>query len=81
MQIPGTVWTALLIALPMLAVWLNEFFPGAIWAAPVAGLLLIGAKVLEVVQAQAKPVLPPDIDAESAPAPERESALSQILWG
>jgi len=53
-KMPGVVWTALLVGLPMLAVWLEQFFPGAIWAAPVAGLLLIIAKVVEVIRAGTK---------------------------
>lgn len=52
-KLPGVVWTVLLVALPSLAVWLEQFFPGAIWAAPIAGLLLIAAKVVEVLKAAA----------------------------
>lgn len=72
-KLPGTIWTALLIGLPLLAVWLNEFFPGAVWAAPVAGLLLIIAKVLEVVQA---PKLPEGVQADMLPG-DRPS----VWWG
>lgn len=53
-KFPGVVWAALLVALPMLSMWLEQYFPGALWAAPVAGLLLIAAKVIEVVAATHK---------------------------
>jgi hypothetical protein len=50
-RLPGVVWSGLLVALPLLAAWLEQYFPGAIWAAPLAGLLLIVAKVVEVGRA------------------------------
>ena len=31
MKIPGVVWSALLVALPLLAVWLGDSFHGAVW--------------------------------------------------
>lgn len=55
MQIPGAVWSALLIALPLLALWLQDSFPAAVWAAPVAGLLLILAKTVEAVRTAPAP--------------------------
>ena len=77
MRIPGVVWSGLLVALPLLAVWLGDSFPGAVWVAPVAGLLLIAVKVIEVVRAA-----PPDtfesLSMESAPEP---SKAQRILWG
>ena len=78
MKIPGVVWSALLVALPMLAVWLGDSFPGAVWVAPVAGLLLIAVKVIEVIRAD----MPKD-QLEimmAAPAPE-PSKTQRILWG
>lgn len=81
-RFPGVVWAALLVALPMLAMWLEQFFPGAIWAAPVAGLLLIAAKIVEVLQDAAHdPALggmPEDMLYERAPAPREQRSL---WWG
>lgn len=72
-RLPGVVWAALLVALPMLAMWLEQYFPGAVWAAPVAGLLLIIAKVVEVVS---QPNLPPGVSADSFPG-----ARKNVWWG
>jgi hypothetical protein len=56
---PGIVWVVLLVALPMLSQWLEQYFAWAEWAAPLAGLLLIAAKVVEVVRAQRFVTSPP----------------------
>ena len=78
MKIPGVVYSALLVALPLLAVWLGDSFPGAVWVAPVAGLLLIAVKVIEVIRdAQPKDQLEIMM---AAPEPE-PSKTSRILWG
>ncbi len=80
MKIPGAAWSGLLVALPLLAVWLGDSFPGAVWVAPVAGLLLIAVKVIEVVRAdQPKDQLEIMMTAQE-PAPEPSKA-SRILWG
>lgn len=78
-KFPGVVWTALLVALPLFAVWLEQYFSGAIWAAPIAGLLLIVAKVVEVLKDSAQEPL---VDAElemAALAVEREPR--SLWWG
>jgi len=77
MKIPGVVWSGLLVALPLLAVWLGDSFPGAVWVAPVAGLILIIVKVIEVVRA-GDPAAGPQFESYSAP--ERSKA-QRILWG
>lgn len=91
-KLPGAVWSALLVALPLLSVWLEQYFSGAIWAAPIAGLLLIVAKVVGVVTGSEQPtpaVMPPagaprpagDVHFVPAKAPEPPSRASRILWG
>jgi len=87
-KLPGVVWSALLVALPLLSVWLEQYFAGAIWAAPVAGLLLIIAKVVGVVQGTepTPAVMPPggaprpagDVRPASQPQP---SKAARLLWG
>ncbi len=77
-KIPGVVWSALLVALPLLAIWLGDSFPGAVWVAPVAGLILIVVKVIEVVRSEV-PAPPPGVAA--ADYPEAPSKASRILWG
>jgi len=80
-QLPGAVWSALLVALPLLAAWLEQYFPGAIWAAPVAGLLLIAAKVIGVARAPEPVAPPPGAAALGAPEPARPGKAARILWG
>lgn len=77
--IPGVVWSALLVALPLLAVWLGDSFPGAVWVAPVAGLLLIVVKVIEVIRSAPPTTLEVMMEARE-PTPE-PSKVSRILWG
>ena len=80
MKIPGAVWSGLLVALPLLAVWLGDSFPGAVWVAPVAGLLLILVKVIEVIRdSQPKDQLEIMMEARG-PEPE-PSKVQRILWG
>jgi hypothetical protein len=76
-KFPGVVWAALLVALPMLSMWLEQYFPGALWAAPVAGLLLIAAKVIEVVAAGADVQLPEDAVGDWQWTEERPN----VWWG
>ncbi len=88
-RLPGVVWSALLIALPLLAAWLEQYFPGAVWAAPIAGLLLIVAKVVEVVRAEsAGPALPQADGARDSGSPPMHelrvggpSAVQRLFWG
>lgn len=87
-KLPGTVWSGLLVALPLLAAWMEQYFPGAIWAAPVAGLLLIGAKVISVYMGSGEPTPPPgaprpagDVHFVPAKAPEPPSRAARVLWG
>ena len=74
---PGAVWSALLIALPLLSIWLQDSFPAAVWAAPVAGLLLIIAKTIEAMKPAAPAASGPSF--ESAPEPERGKARRWLL--
>ena len=76
-KIPGVVRSSLLVALPLLAVWLGDSFPAAQWAAPVAGLLLIIAKVVEAIRASEGAALPPGVAADFAPA----HAKPNVWWG
>jgi hypothetical protein len=73
------VWSGLLVALPLLAVWLGDSFSGAVWVAPVAGLLLIAVKVIEVIRAE-QPKDQLEIMMAAQPAPE-PSKVQRILWG
>jgi len=59
-------------------VWLGDSFPGAVWVAPVAGLILIAVKVIEVVRAG--PADGPQFESFSA-APQQRSKAQRILWG
>lgn len=83
MKIPGAVWSGILVALALLPVWLGDSFPGAIWAAPVAGLLTIAAKVIEVMVAGDKEqVMAPGVNMESfsaAPAPQPSKTRRFLL--
>lgn len=78
MRIPGVVWSGLLVALPLLAVWLGDSFPGAVWVAPVAGLLLIAVKVIEVVRSDQPKDQLEIMMAAQEPEP---SKTQRILWG
>jgi hypothetical protein len=66
-----------MVALALLPVWLGDSFPGAVWVAPVAGLLTIAAKVIEVVRSAPADTFE-SLSMESAPEP---SKTSRILWG
>jgi len=77
-RIPGVVWSGLLVALPLLAVWLGDSFPGAVWVAPVAGLLLIAVKVIEVVRSDQPKDQLEIMMAAQEPEP---SKTQRILWG
>lgn len=69
MQIPGVAWAVVLVALPLLAEWLNTYFGNSPWAAPVAallGIVAVGiAKWVELSKAVAEP--PPGVMAADAP--------------
>lgn len=86
-KLPGAVWSALLVALPLLSVWLEQYFSGAIWAAPIAGLLLIVAKVVGVVtgkDAPVAPAMPPGASGmvrDTYMAPPKPGKAQRILWG
>jgi hypothetical protein len=81
-KLPGVVWTVLLVALPSMAVWLEQFFPGAIWAAPIAGLLLIAAKVVEVLKADADASAPMGVDLASFESmPATKADVPSLWWG
>lgn len=77
MKIPAAFWSGVMVALALLPVWLGDSFPGAVWVAPVAGLLTIAAKVIEVVRSAPADTFE-SLSMESAPEP---SKTSRILWG
>jgi hypothetical protein len=79
-KIPGVVWSALLVALPLIAIWLGDSFPGAVWVAPVAGLLLIVVKVIEVVRTPTPPDTLEAMQMEDKPQAQPSKA-QRILWG
>ncbi len=82
MKIPGAVWSGILVALALLPVWLGDSFPGAVWAAPVAGLLTIAAKVIEVMVAGDKEqVMAPGVNMESMASVEKPSKARRFLLG
>lgn len=49
---PGVVWSVLMIALPLLAAWMQEYLGAYAWAPAVAGLLLLAARVIASVRPQ-----------------------------
>lgn len=57
MKIPGALWGGIMVALPLLSVWIETYFGAYGWTPAVAGLLLIIVKTIEVykpsVQAEA----------------------------
>jgi hypothetical protein len=77
MKIPGAVWGALMVALPLLAVWLEQNFGAYGWTPAVAGLLLIAVKVIEVVRSET-PQPPPGVLASEHGGP---SKTRKILLG
>ncbi len=79
MKIPGTIWGALMVALPLLSVWLEQNFGAYGWTPAVAGLLLIVVKVLEVMRSAPPTTLEVMMEARE-PSPEPSKA-SRILWG
>ena len=69
-KFPGVVWGALMVALPLLSVWLETYFGQYGWAPAVAGLLLIIAKVVEVMQQP----------AQTEPGARGEERVRRNLW-
>lgn len=80
-KLPGVVWTVLLVVCAMLPMWLEQYFPGTVWAAPVAGLLLIVGKVVEVLQAGTDPALPVGVMGEQPSGKPAAKRASRIAWG
>ena len=77
-KVPGVVWGGMMVALPLLSVWLETYFGAYAWTPAVAGLLLIAVKVIEVIRdAQPKDQLEIMM---AAPEPE-PSKTQRILWG
>ena len=79
MKIPAAFWSGVMVALALLPVWFSDSFPGAVWVAPVAGLLTIAAKVIEVVRSTPPDTLEMMMEARG-PEPE-PSKVQRILWG
>ena len=80
MKIPGVVWGGMMVALPLLSVWLETYFGAYAWTPAAAGLLLIAVKVIEVVRADQPKDQLEIMMAAQEPAPEPSKA-SRILWG
>lgn len=87
-KIPGVFWTVVLIGAPLLAVWVQDSFPNAVWAVPVAGLMLIIAKIVQAVT-EPEPKQPDTLEmmmdaAQPTYLPEpveQPSKASTIIWG
>jgi hypothetical protein len=87
-ELPGVLWVALLVGLPMLAQWLETYFGELPWALPLAGMVLIVAKIVQVYAA-AEPADPIGGDVleraqfdEWGDIPvEQPSRLPRLLWG
>ena len=79
-KVPGVVWGGMMVALPLLSVWLETYFGAYAWTPAVAGLLLIAVKVIEVVRADQPKDQLEIMMAAQEPAPE-PSKTQRILWG
>lgn len=79
-KIPGVFWSGLMVALPLLAVWLETNFGAYAWVPAVAGLLLIIVKVVGVLLEKA-PVAPAGVMAMSQPTVAPPSRAQRIFWG
>lgn len=96
-NLPGWLWIVLLAGGPMLAAWLEQYFGGTGWAAPVSGLIVGVVAVLKLVQEyqrepDAKPLpvmeLAPSSDSAVAPtvtavheAAPQRSIVDRVLFG
>ena len=78
-KVPGVVWGGMMVALPLLSVWLETYFGAYAWTPAVAGLLLIAVKVIEVVRSTPPDTLEMMMEARG-PEPE-PSKVQRILWG
>lgn len=76
-MVPGAVWSTVFIILSMLPLWLEQYFPGVIWVAPVAGLLAIALKVWEVY----KPQDAPQVMSRDAETVSQTSKGKRLLLG
>lgn len=77
-KVPGVVWGGMMVALPLLSVWLETYFGAYAWTPAVAGLLLIAVKVIEVIRdSQPRDQLEIMMAAQE-PEP---SKTQRILWG
>lgn len=75
-RLPGVGWTVLLVALPLLAEWFSQFFSGAQWALPLAGLCLLIAKTIEVALAQQKQAAASNLEVMHEERPEQPESLA-----
>jgi len=78
MRVPGVVWIVVLVGLPLISEWLVQYFGAAVWVAPVAALLLIVVKVVQVVRDSGVGGDTMEVMREAKPEP---SKASRILWG
>ncbi len=77
---PGINWTVVLVGLPLLAAWLEQYFSGAMWVAPAAGALLILAKLVEVYRSGSGETAAPPPGVEAAAAPSSRALTRRSLW-
>lgn len=82
MKIPGALWGALMVALPLISVWLEQNFGAYAWTPAVAGLLLIVVKVIAVMREGDDPAAPGDANMEVATYHRKpDSKAKRILLG
>ena len=77
-KIPGAIVGCVMVALPLLSVWLEQNFGAYAWTPAVAGLLLIVVKVIEVMRSGEEDTHESLVMREAAPEP---SKVQRILWG
>lgn len=83
-DLPGVIWVVLLVGLPMLATWLETHFGTLPWALPLAGIVLIVAKIVQVYAAGEDvdaPQMERQFDEYGDLPVEQPSRLPRLLWG
>jgi len=81
-EIPGAVWLLLLVIIPDVSQWLNEYFGEVWWIPAVAALLLILYKgyltVKEATTVQEPVNVPPGVDSMAPLPPQKFDDLKYI---
>jgi hypothetical protein len=77
------VWTVLLVGLPLLADWLEQFWGSTAWALPAAGFLLVVARMAQVYMTGGPSgnELPAGVSGEAPEARGERSQVHRLLWG